>query len=268
MATAQARLSLVNAAATATITATTEAAGWPASNMQRPQAPFEQWRSTNKTLHEIVVDFGAATPIGLVVLVDVNFQTPGIDILFEDSIMGGGTPAVVATPEFNAWNRRYSYAWAPSPVGNRRYLRVQINTSTTTDGAAYFRVGGIWAGPLAGLFRDIRWDEEMLTVEPSIDLQPSHQSWRQRLRMGDPYTVIRARRIAVTANGAAAGVNAELDHWLLIDHYMWGQDAFAWFSNRGKAAEAWIMRRISEAAWPIHQTVSEGGLVMEEITGP
>jgi hypothetical protein len=251
-----------------TITATTQAAGYPASNMLSPASPFLEWRSTNLAIQQIQIDFGAPRLVELVVLVNVNFIAPGIMLHFESTPMFQEGPVIAATPGFNYSNRRYSYAWVPSPPGNRRYLRLEINTTSTTDSLAYFRCGGIWAGPLFALPRDIRWEEEMVTVEPMIEIQPAHHGWRQRLKMGEPYTIIRARRLAVTANGAAPGVNAELQTWQHADYLMWYFDAFAWFSNRGKAQDAWIMRRISEAAWPIHQTVSEGDLVMEELTGP
>jgi hypothetical protein len=262
----QARLSVVNHAMTATITAGTEAAGWPASNLRYPQAPLLEWHSTSTVSHIVLVDMGSAKLVEMIVLVNLNAAQVQLAL----SATAGGSEWIspILVTGSNRWSRRFQQSYLVSPGQTYRYLRIGLQPVAPVDGAAYFRMGGIWAGPLMAVPRDIRWEEEMLTVEPLIDLQPSHNAWRQRLTMGDPYTVIRARRVAVSANGAAAGVNAELGTWLDIDHAMWRADAFAWASNRGDPSLAWIMRRVSEAAWPIHQTVSEGALVMEELMGP
>jgi hypothetical protein len=266
MPTVQARLSVENWVSSATITVDTQAANWPVTNLRYPQSPMLGWRSTSTALNQIIVDFGTPRLIEMVVLVHLNAVST--QIALASTPLGTDYVSPMTTTQGNLWNRRNMVAFLITPGVSRRYLRVGLTPGSTTDGAAYFHMGGIWAGPLVALPRDIRWDEEMITMEPTQDLQPAHQGWRQRLRMGDTYTIIRARRLAVTANGAAAGVNAELNQWNLIDYYLWAYDAIAWYSNRGNNSHVWIMRRISEAAWPIHQTVSEGDLVFEEVMGP
>jgi hypothetical protein len=272
MPTVQARLSVQNWAQSATITADSAAADWPASNLRYPQSPMLGWRSTSTALNQIYVDFGTPRLIEMVVLVHLNAVSTQIALATTPAGVDYVSPLTATQP--NWWNRRNMVAFLVTPEVTRRYLRVGLTPGSTTDGAAYFHMGGIWAGPLVALPRDIRWDEQMVTMEPVLDLQPQHQGWRQRLKTGDPYTVIRARRLAVTANGAAAGVNAELDQWNVIDYYLWDHDAIAWYSNRGNNSHAWIMGfsglpgQPPSAAWPIHQTVSEGDLVLEEVMGP
>lgn len=263
MPTVQAKLSLINHAMTATITADTAAAGWPASNLRYPQSPRTAWRSTTTATTQIYVDFATPKLVELVVLVMPNFLNVALAVA---STIGGSDYLTAVTPTgWNRWSRHRQLAFVVSPGQTYRYLRLGIPADATL---AYFELGGIWAGQFYAMPRDIRWEEEMVTMEPHLDLQPQSEAWRQRLTMGDPYTIMRARRLAVTATGAAFGVNAELEAWNEIDYYMWTFDAFAWYANRGNTAEAWIMRRISEAMWPIHQTVSEGDLILEEVMGP
>jgi hypothetical protein len=255
----QARFSDLNHVATATVTAP-EQAGYPASNIKTPQSPRVVWRAPNTAAVRITVDFGSPKLVEMIVLVRPEF--PSLTYVLEATPLSNNWVSPPISVSYNQWSRVFQNGYLVSPGQTYRYLRVEIPSST------YQQLGGLWAGPLVAVPRDIRWEEQMITVEPVRDLQPDHQGWRQRLKMGDPYTVIRARRVAVNAAGAAAGANIELAHWIDLDARMWGVDAFAWYSNRGDPALAWIMRRVSETAWPIHQTVSESDLTLEEVMGP
>jgi len=66
------RVSLVNLAAGALVTASSEAAGYPASNGVSPGRPFQPWRSGTAGEEWLLVDFGAPTTLDVVAVIRAN----------------------------------------------------------------------------------------------------------------------------------------------------------------------------------------------------
>jgi hypothetical protein len=263
------RISAANYCSTASIlTVSTAATGYPATNALEPQRPFLPWRTTSaSTTQTLALDFGAQKLVELVAVVGCNYQSAALyldtDSAFAEPI---SYQSGIVAVNYNLWSSGYRRAWLISPGVTVRYLNFQIpaNAALST-----FDTGGIWAGALIGMSRDIRWDEIMERIEPHIDVEPSHRGWRQRMQMGPAKTIIHAKALAVVGPGENPSNANELNEWRTLHHYTTGGAPVAWFSDRtGAAEDVWIVRRLNDPAVPINQRASEFDVELEEVTGP
>jgi hypothetical protein len=268
------RVSVTNWLSTATVLSrTSEAAGYPATNALQPQRPFLPWRTTSaSTLQDVSVDFGSAKKVELVAAVGLNYGSTITFFFSNDSTFATGVTGVgPLSVGYNIWSsgyRRATLIGAPGVGITNRYMVYRI---TANAAYSYFDTGGLWAGELLPLDRDIRWGETMERIEPVLDIAPSHRGWRQRVEMGPPYTVIHAAPLAVAhiGGGERGFISNELNQWNVLNHNMSGGRFACWFSNVTSGGDdVWIVRRLNDPSWTINQVTSEITLDLEEATGP
>jgi hypothetical protein len=263
------RISQTNYCATATVSAATSAApGYPTTFALEPQRPFLPWRTTASSGDEYLhVDFGAQKLVELVALIGVNYQSARIVLDTDAAFAAPLTYSSGVVPvNYNLWSSGYRRAFLIAPGVTVRYLQLMIPANAALGA---FDTGGIWAGPLISMSRDIRWDEIMERIEPHVDVEPAHRGWRQRMQMGYPKTIIHAKALAVVGAGETPSSYGELNEWRTFHHYTTGGAPVAWYSNRTTTYDdVWIMRRINDPAVPINQRAAEFDVELEEVTGP
>lgn len=233
-----------------------------AANVKAPQRPFLPWRTSGVGDQDVVVDFGSAKTVDVILLARTNFTTARIQGNASDS---WGAPAFnqLVTITQNPMNLRYQYG-AVLTAFSYRYLRILIPSQTPTDGASYYLLGGLWAGgqtrPPDTFLYQIKYD----TGEPQIDLQPEHKGWRQRLILGEPYAKMTVRRKA-RVNFTQPFIDDQLRRWVLVDGQMRQADFFGFWPDRGDTSQAYVMRRITELGWDHNrQNLAEADLTLEE----
>lgn len=143
----------------ATLSGAATVAGLPVTNLQDPQ-PSRVARWTGTTCH-VVVDFGAATPVGMVVLAGTNLTTTTTRRLRLSStdatgaagdVHDSGTAAAGADARFNG-----SFAYMLAADLAARYLRVDL----TDAGLAFIDVGLLMAGPAFRPGRNFSFGHEL-----------------------------------------------------------------------------------------------------------
>ena len=261
------KLGFVNLVAAAdAVSASSSASGYPAANVQTPQRPFLPWRSTATTEQWVKVDFGDPTSLEVVAPIHANVTTLTVQGHATD-VWTSPSYSVALTIGRNPWNRRYQAAQLP--VGfNYRYLRLLIGAQTPVDGAAYFSLGGLWAGTLDEAPRDIRYEYEIETLEPRVDIQPDHGGWRERLTLGEPLTRLLAHRVALVSEDSPAGLGDELEDWLDYDRQMGVSDYVLTLLERGSARHVWVARRLSTPTWRVARPLATSDIEFEEVLGP
>lgn len=241
-------LSLVNQVRplTTVITGSSEAAEWPASNLHRPERPFTPWRTTGTGDQSVVINFGSAKAIDGIWLVRTNFASARIQMNSSDS---WGAPPVdqLHTLIQSPWNFRYQLG--VRIVGAAyQFLRIFIPSQTPTDGAAYYLLGGVWAGALEPLPQNARFDLNYVTVQPTKDVGPNHQGWRQRLVMGEPLCRITAFRTSRITE-MMPGYQDDLNRWQSIARRIRDNDTFAIILGAADPSQAFVVRPINDAHW-------------------
>ena len=148
-----------------TLTVTSAATGYPATNLQT-DSPTERWRSTSAVAQDITANFTEDVALSGFVLyghnlsydatiqltIDSNsdFSSPVYDATFDavEAIYGfGDEPDGFGTGGFggydsSGWQHQYTTHWFPQTGGGAyfaQYMRVRITDTTNTD--AYIQVG-------------------------------------------------------------------------------------------------------------------------------
>ena len=259
-----ARLSLTNHWNTATVAATTTTANYPASNVKDPSRPALTWRSTVVTDSDLRANHGSAKLVELVLLLNVNFTSVRFEANATDAWGAPTYNSGALVVGRNKWNDRYTLALLTSPAPTLQWNRLFIPTQATTDGAAYFEVGGVYAGPLTALPREWRVAFRMRTVRPVVEVEATLGKWRNRYITGDPFTRISMQRVAdlsVTTPFTGDQVESYLD----LDRLWWAAGFGALYLNRGNTAHAWVARMGQEPEWDVNGTIAESDMEIEEV---
>src|SRR5262245_39515287 len=135
------------------ITASSEVASHPATNIGLYMKWRRTWRSVNASAQTVVFDFGAATTVTGVFLNYVNFATFTLE-----SSSNGSTWTAITSQSMAKDERVDRYKrWVPSsvfsPGFNHRYMRLSLAPGTIFTGDAFFQIGAI-AFPTATNFDD------------------------------------------------------------------------------------------------------------------
>lgn len=255
------------AALTTTIAASSEAANLPATNVSKPGRPFMPWRAGAAGDQSVVINFGSAKLVNAVWLVRTNFTTVRIQGNPSDS---WGAPAFNQeyTVGLSPWNFRYQLGVRVTGF-NYQFLRVFIPSQTTTDGTAYM-LGGVWAGPIEPLPQNVRFDVNLATVQPSLDVAPQHQGWRQRLVLGEPLCRMAAMRTSRITH-MMPGYQDDLNRWQSIARRIRENDSLAIILGSADSSQAFVMRPINEAHWQWTRRRllrAESPWELEELIGP
>lgn len=264
---ADARLSIVNHWATGTITGTTALTSYPLTNVKDAARPFLTYRSTNTTNVEIIADLGSAKLDELVLLLNCNFTSAHLQAHASNS-WGAPTHASGAlTISRQEWNGRYTLAYLTSGWTAKQWNRVFIPTQATTDGAAYFEVGGVWAGPLLTIPGDWQWDADFDPNEDTARLEVRAElgGWGNRYDTGDIFTTITATRKAALGSLTAFGQTDTLASFRSVDRQWYAANYGGFYLNRGDTAQAWVMRPRNARPWRISAGIAESQIELEEV---
>lgn len=148
----------VNRASGKTITATTAATGYPASNLNTSRLSLS-WRSTagSLTSQNVDVDLTSAQDIDIIALIGTNLSDTATrsPVTSEASNYsspeynpGSGNVFNLSYPDLVSGTRRYgrNLIVLPGSTLNSRYVRVTLNNSGNADNRLQARV--YWVGPL------------------------------------------------------------------------------------------------------------------------
>jgi hypothetical protein len=215
-----------------------QAAGYPITNIQDPASPDIPWKSTAATLQLISMDLGSAKAVQWWALLYTNFAS--VQIWADDANTfdsgGGGEPnykSAVLTIGESPLNGRLCLWHAPTSTVTRRFWRIVIPEQTPVTGIANqtdlptaFRLGAFLVCPLTTI-RNFRWGFDPTPTQPII-ISRSLGGGSQSLLMGPEYARLTGTRnalVRVASNGAATGT-------LLAD----GVAEWIAFERRWKAA--------------------------------
>lgn len=149
---------------TGTITADNEAAGYPASNVGRPEAPSLKWKTSGSTYVHLYCDFGSAKAIDFVALMNVTAQSgmawrvklgpskaavDGSTWTYDSGVLNFITPTYTS-----ADGLYHSFLELPA-VSTERWMRIEIG-SYTGDIEAGALVIGKKVAPAR--FYDVDWE--------------------------------------------------------------------------------------------------------------
>jgi hypothetical protein len=266
------RVSVENYVASATVTASSEAAAWPAVYIQEPQNPFVPARTNTTGGQSWTIDHGSARTVDVWALIRANFTSVRIQADDADTFdSAAGSPQYdsgVLTIARSRANRRYHHVHRPASPVTRRYNRIVVPSQTPVDflghvGAGYYLLGGVWAGPWLTVPRDIMLGARVHTIEPRLDATPAHAGWRARQTVGYPIAHLTLRRRAQTFVPTVA--TSEVAQWQEIER-VWALADFALVSLTDyDASQGWIMRRLSESDWQDDGPWSDSDLDCEEV---
>jgi len=239
------------------------------SNITSPERPFVPARTTNLNTTPTTywqVDFGGSYPIDVVGVINANTGAFTLGLSNNAATVDG--PTVSVNWMQNPYNWRINGNWRPTP-GSYRYLRLTLNGTSPTRLLGYgwrssYQVGGLFAGQMQTTPRDIGWDYKVTTVQPRVDVGPSHEGWRQRLAMGNPLVRLDMHRLVFRGTGAP-GQNDQLYQWVANEIY-WEQWDRGLVMLRDDFPEAtWMMRRLSRPEWTVKQDFPESDWELEEV---
>jgi hypothetical protein len=266
------RFSVANLVTLATIAASSAATAYPAANVATPERPFTPWRSGGGTPiaeQTLTLDFGATVALGVIALVRANFLTATVQGHATNSWGSPSYSEAIQTGR-EPTNTRYGRVLIPSGTGspfNYRWLRLVIAAQTPLDGAAYFLLGGLWAGAWLTTPRGVDWSYTLRRIEPHTDVQPPHAGWLERSRRAEPIAFLTAHR-KVTINHNAPGSGDDFGAWQEIDRQLLEADKALTQLDTANVYQGWVMRRREDPEWTVNARLAESPLALSEITGP
>lgn len=250
--------SFLNKAIAATLGLTSFTEAETAVGVRHPERPHLRAFTPDLSGGAIVLDFSVATVLEVVALIHANFTSATIQ---GNATNSWGAPSYTqAITLARAGNRRYHYALRPVAF-NYRYLRVNVPTQSTTDGATRFALGGIWAGLITSPPRDIRMEPVERLVHARKDVETEDGRRIQRIKLDDPCWWFTAKRHAEN--------DTKLEAWREIDRQWADADnggAALVLMNSLEPSNCYVMRRADDAdEWPNSRIWSEGQMEAFEV---
>ncbi|MEM4658700.1 MAG: hypothetical protein QXX77_09810 [Candidatus Methanosuratincola sp.] len=125
-----------------TATSSSEAIGFPASNIAILSRPKRVWRSTATGDQSIVLDFGIAVSPPAVFIDNANFETVVIQgnttDVWTSPAFGSGSITLERDPRLGRRKRLIELA-----TFDYRYMRIYIPSQTPDGGAGYYQIGAL-----------------------------------------------------------------------------------------------------------------------------
>lgn len=249
--------------------ASSEASGFGVANLKSPHRPFLTWRTTATGESWALFDFGVATPIDVLLLVNTNFATVSVQGNNADS---WGSPSFnkSRTITRNPVMWRYQHGFLISGLSQaftHRYLRLLIPAQTPIDGQPYFSLGGVWAGTRTLPPNNWLAEFELETIQPAAVRGPDHRGWDQVIVLGDARARMVVRRWAKVKSKTPV-FDDGLKDWFDIDRQMWDKRQFAVHLNAGDDAQAYVVRHTPGVRWDLGRYRAMSPLELVEVTGP
>ena len=251
------------------IVGSTEDATYTAAMLRTPAKPFKPWRTTSLVGQSVVVDFGAPVALDVVALIGANFTFAVVQGNAADSWGSSSyvqNTLIARNPVTGRYHHLHDTALSATPFVFQ-FLRLSIPDQTPTDGAGYYRLGGIWAGLWDAVPRDIDLPYTPTCEEPGYLIEPDHKgSWEQWLNMGEPRAVIQVTRYA-RAGDPTPGRDDELFAWRDLERLMRERDAFLIQTEAADPAQGWVVRRAASPAWTVDLGRATSPMLLRELTG-
>lgn len=238
------------------VVASSENASYPDDNVKTLRNPFREFHSTGAIETTLIFDMATARTLDAVSLVNVNFA---------GAYFQGATASTWLAPPFRSPSTgnhaistervtgRLSLLSTFSTAFNYRYLRLVIPAQTPTDGAAFFRIGGV---ALVDTLRSMPAGFDM-----GLKMSGKAAAMRMEFASGASERAIvgpKAAQISFSLPSGTVGSTAEDALWSLdVDEY----NLVMLDLNRGRTEEVYFCRKseISVYSWDL-PTISKGGL--------
>jgi hypothetical protein len=251
----QTSVSFTNFVKTAVLTVSSEASGYPKTNLQEPEHLGLPWRSTVTTQSWIVLDLGSAIPFDRLSLWgSVSGTGSPLSVQIQQNTTDSwGAPAyssavlpVTRDPD----KRLYRLTVASGGNFTRRYTRVLIPAQAPVGGAAYFEVAGIHLGNFVVLPRGCSPGYRRARVTPRVSHTAALGKWMVSYETGDAFARQHWNRQA-EKNPITPGIGDEWEAWLDIDRQL---DAipsglFCMVVGNWGPSAVYMMRQENETDW-------------------
>lgn len=255
---------------TTTATATSQDAAYPATNAKTPHRPFLPYKSGGLGNQDLVFDFASPKTLQIIGIVNANVTQVRFQGNPTNSWGAPGFNQLVTVPRNPLSGRYQVVVILPNAFGTfvYRYLRVLIPTQTPTDGAAAYKIGGVWAGATTLMPKNLGWTMRLRAFEPREDLQPVDQGWRQRHVTGNVLVQIEAQRRSDIAFPTAM-VGDQLKTWLDIDRQSREAGFFMLHLGNGDDTHAYVMQHVDHTEWSLdRKRKANSPYTLEEVVGP
>ena len=259
------RASLTNLTAPATITASTEDAAYPRTNLKTPQEPDNPAKTTVTTDSWWVIDHLAAASVPAWALLYSNFTSVKIQANATDSWGAPSYDSGTLTIGTNPGNGRLCLFHKPSSAQNFRYNRIFVPSQTPSDAADRFRLGGVWTcSALVSPPRDFRWEPDIEEVEPFEDVFTVSER-RQRLYLGERLFRLAGRVQGTT--GATPMLSDEVASWQTFERNWKDADIALISFSDDHPNWVCVMRDLASIKWRVACGLSERDIEWEEVAG-
>jgi hypothetical protein len=237
----------------------TENASFPATNVGDYSKPYVPWRATTltNTTTYVGLDFGVNTTLTAVVVDNLNVTSVKVQHSSDGSSWSDDATVTVSQ---DLSDGRYKF-WSALSTWTYRYLRLLLNTTTTTDSTNTMMVGTIL--PITSyttLGTNISGSYDRTSVQ-AIEPVELAGGGRAPVKLGERYT-----QLALSAPAYPYTTATEADIWKLIGSYE-PQDPFVFYHNLSSTAEVYICRRVGSVTisqrGPAHSQV--GTILLEEV---
>ena len=168
-----------------TITASTEATGYPATNLQDTQLA-KVWRSTTASTSILTIDFVTTQAFTCASIVGHNFNASVVAYFETAATSSFSAVSLVATIDFNADTMIRFFA-----SQSNRYARYRIENSTATDG--YLEAGRVFAGTY---YDFVGYDPSVDFPYQLEDTSTRHDSWSGQI-FGNPGVTLKIYEFAL-----------------------------------------------------------------------
>lgn len=250
------------------ITGSSQDANYPDDNIAEPQIPFIPWRTGALGSQNVVIDFGSARKIEIIIFNRTNFASVTIQ---GNAANSWGSPSFsqAITIGRNRLTGRYQHGEVLSGF-NYRYLRPLIADPGALGGETYYLLGGLWAGPMHEAPRRMDWQVTERVLEPSEDVAAASGEAVQHLILGEPWVRLTIPRPAWLRNPDQPWAEtSDLAAWADLDRRMREAGPFAYVPREGVASQSYIVRRQATVEWRRRDFgTAESTLVLDESIGP
>jgi len=241
------------------VTAVSEAAATPVSNIETRTRPYRVYRGTGAIASEtIVIDFGATQNVSVILLDNINASVLSIQGNATDS---WGAPSFTQDfiPAYSYPSGRSKVVCVPGATFQYRYLRIYTGAATTTDGTSTLSIGAMTAFDAIST-----WTEN--TGYP----------YRERSQQAYTATVLPGGSVDVTTLGGryaeitlASALNSsaiDADMRQLLDNAAGGKLVF-FYRNNSDLEEGYLCRKLIDTDFEISSAVTRNftPLVLREV---
>ena len=256
--------SFVNMIAGASVSASSEMAGFPGSNAQKIGHPQEPWKTDAGDLGEqtYVADLGEAMAPRVFSLSRANVDTIVLEANSSDE---WADPPVMLTFDIarNIYNWRYQVGAYLDAGLSYQFWRLRIPDQTPLDGASSYAISGFWLGDVVFPPSHFLYDIEFKTIRPGVKVDLVTGGSRI-VKTGNPCAGISAQRTA-RIDRIRPGYGDQLAAWSEIDRQRWEAGRYLMVLDGVDTTQAFVVDESGDLAWQRQSVLrSHSALVFTE----